>query len=208
VQALTDVSLEVQRGSFVLVLGPSGSGKSTLLTLLGGLDRPTDGEIRLREHDYSRLSENGLAKLRGEHIGFVFQSFNLIGNLNALENVILPLRIRGMPEKKARAAAGAQLKRVGLGGRLRHLPGELSGGEQQRAALARALVTSPDLLLADEPTGNLDSASSQAVKDLLRELNRGGQTMVVVSHDESFQQQATHVIRMKDGRIVSLGNAR
>ncbi len=202
IYAVHDVSLAIDRGEFVLVTGPSGSGKTTLLHLLAGLDRPMSGDVILDGTRYSRLSENGLAKLRREKIGFVFQFFNLIPHLTALENVVLPLRLAGMSPAQARERARSVLETVGLGHRINHLPGQLSGGEQQRVAVARALAPRPAVVLADEPTGNLDSNAGLALAGLFRKVNQEqGQTFVVVSHDPRLEEFADRVVVMGDGRI-------
>ena len=196
---LDGIEFTVRAGSAVAITGSSGSGKSTLLGLLAGLDVPSAGSVALAGHDLFELDEDARAKLRAEHVGFVFQSFQLLPNLTALENVMLPLELAGKP---ARAAAQAMLERVGLGHRLDHYPSELSGGEMQRAAIARSLAGRPSVLLADEPTGNLDSATGQGVLELLRDLNRErGLTMIMVTHDAHIAQQADRVVRLAEGRI-------
>jgi putative ABC transport system ATP-binding protein len=203
VRALDGVSLTVERGEFVAVVGPSGSGKSTLLNLVGGLDRPTSGDIVLDGRDVSRLGEAQWALLRRRQIGFVFQFFNLIGNLPVADNVELPGLLAGRPAAEVRAAARELLAELGLEGRGAVLPGELSGGEQQRVALARALVNRPALLLADEPTGNLDSRTAREVMEVLARINRDGQTIILVTHDQAVASQADRVLRMRDGRVAS-----
>ncbi len=203
IYAVKGVNLTVGRGEFAAVIGPSGCGKTTLLGLLGGLDRPDSGEIILAGQRYSRLRENGLALVRRRKIGFVFQFFNLISHLSALENVMLPMRFGGRPARAGQEKARELLEAVGLGRRVAHLPLQLSGGEQQRVAIARALANDPALVLADEPTGNLDTKTGREMVALFRQLNRGlGQTFVVVSHDPSIAAQADTVFRMKDGQIV------
>jgi putative ABC transport system ATP-binding protein len=198
---LDDVSFAVNAGEAVAIVGASGSGKSTLLSLLAGLDRPSSGEVRLAGVPLSTLDEDGRAKLRGERVGFVFQSFQLLPALTALENAMLPLELRG--ERKAEAQAKAVLERVGLGERLTHYPRQLSGGEQQRVALARAFVTKPEVLFADEPTGNLDAATGDAVIDLLFEMNaQSGTTLVLVTHDEHLAARCTRTLRLDHGRLV------
>ncbi|NLY53457.1 MAG: ABC transporter ATP-binding protein [Firmicutes bacterium] len=205
VQALNDVDLSIYAGEFLLILGPSGSGKSTLLSVIGGLDRPTAGEIMLEKQAIHRLSENQLAHLRRRKMGFMFQFFNLLSTLSALDNVALPLRMNGVSTHEARERAKQLLDLVGLSARLQHVPDELSGGEQQRVALARALATSPALLLADEPTGNLDSGNSSMVMELLERFNREQeQTIVVVSHDHAFRSIAHRVVHMRDGYIAEV----
>lgn len=199
---LRDVSLRVREGEFVAVLGPSGSGKSTLLGLLAGLDSPTAGSVTVAGTDLGRLTEDERARFRRDNVGFVFQSFQLIPSLTAQENVQVPLELRG--ESDAEAAAVALLSRVGLGDRLSHFPAQLSGGEQQRVALARAFVHSPRILFADEPTGNLDAATGQAIIELMAELNRERRaTLILVTHDLELARQARRTIRLLDGRIVS-----
>ena len=203
VHALDGVSLEIERGGMVAIMGPSGSGKSTLLHLLGALDTPTSGEISLGGERYDGLGDAELTRVRRDKIGFVFQFFNLLPALTAEENVLLPALIAGRRDNEARERARALLERVGLAKRGHHLPGELSGGEQQRVSIARALLTEPELVLADEPTGNLDSRSSGEVLDLLRELNSTeGQTLVLVSHDPAAAATAGRVIFLRDGKIA------
>ena len=203
VPALRDVSLDIDRGDFVAIMGASGSGKSTLLNLLGCLDRPTGGSYMLDGVEVSRMNSDELAKVRNSRIGFVFQSFNLLTRTSALENVELPL-FYGKPMRGAekRAKAMTLLGRLGLADRLHHHPSQLSGGQQQRVAIARALVNDPPLILADEPTGNLDSRSSTEIMDLFRELNRGGITIVMVTHEQDIAAAARRTIVMKDGAIL------
>ncbi|MCS7217016.1 MAG: ABC transporter ATP-binding protein [Candidatus Bipolaricaulota bacterium] len=204
VPALRGVDLAVRPGDFLALMGPSGSGKSTLLHLLGLLDRPTAGRVLWEGADVTRLNGARLAELRGRRIGFVFQMFNLVPNLTALENVELPLVFLGVPWRERRQRARAVLERLGLGDRLRHRPNQLSGGQQQRVALARALVTDPALLLADEPTGNLDSATGREILALLAELNRQGRTIVLATHDPEAAAVAQARLRLRDGRIVEV----
>lgn len=202
IYAVNDVNLDVDRGEFVVMMGPSGSGKSTLLSLLGGLDRPQSGDVILGGQRYSQLSENGLAKVRRNKVGFVFQFFNLIPHLTALENVVLPMRFGGMLRRDMDERAKSLLGTVGLGSRMNHKPLEMSGGEQQRVAIARALANNPDIVLADEPTGNLDRKTSNEIGLIFHNLNQEkGQTFVVVSHDPSLTQWAHRVVNMMDGRI-------
>jgi ABC-type lipoprotein export system ATPase subunit len=203
VVALQDVSLRVAEGAFVAVTGASGSGKSTLLNLLGGLDTPTAGMIEVRGKRISDLDKEQLALYRRHEVGMIFQSFNLIPSLSALENVALPMIFADVPKRERQARAAEMLDRVGLAPRLRHRPAELSGGEQQRVAIARALVNRPQVILADEPTGNLDSRTSREIVGLLAELNRGqGLTVVMVSHEEALTREfAAAVFRLHDGRI-------
>jgi putative ABC transport system ATP-binding protein len=204
VEALRGVSLEIAEGDHVALIGPSGSGKSTLMHLLGGLDRPTTGELRVGGRDIATLSAGELAKLRNETIGFVFQSFHLLPRTTALDNVALPLVYRGLRATERRRRAAAMLDRVGLAHRARHRPSQLSGGEQQRVAIARALVTEPVVLLADEPTGNLDTTTGQAVLGLLADLNaERGVALVIVTHDAEVAARARRQIAMRDGLIVS-----
>jgi putative ABC transport system ATP-binding protein len=199
---LDGVSFDLQGGRSLAIVGESGSGKSTLLGLLAGLDRPTRGDVVLAGERLSALDEDGLARLRGARLGFVFQSFQLLGTLTALDNVALPLELLGAGD--ARERARATLDRVGLSARLEHLPSQLSGGEQQRVAIARAFVTRPQLLFADEPTGNLDTKTGAAVIDLLFELNaEAGTTLVLVTHDERLAQRCSAKLRLSGGKVVS-----
>jgi putative ABC transport system ATP-binding protein len=205
IHAVKNASLSVARGEFAAVVGPSGCGKSTLLSLLGGLDRPDSGEVTLDGRRYSRLRENGLALLRRGKIGFVFQFFNLIGHLSALENVMLPMRFTGQAVRVSRQKAQDLLETVGLSERASHLPLQMSGGEQQRVAIARALANDPVLVLADEPTGNLDTKTGEEMIQLFVSLNRErGQTFVVVSHDPKIAAEADTVFHMRDGEIVNI----
>ena len=202
VEILHGIDLHVAAGEFVAIMGPSGSGKSTLLGLIAGLDRPTRGSVKLAGQEIVGLGEDALARLRGRTLGFVFQSFQLIPTLTAEENVAVPLELLG--RRDARARAKALLATVGLGDRGHHLPGQLSGGEQQRVALARAFVAEPPILLADEPTGNLDSATGERVLALLADLRaRAGTTMVLVTHDPGLAARADRVVTLRDGRIDS-----
>jgi putative ABC transport system ATP-binding protein len=201
VRALDGVSLGFERATFTAVMGPSGSGKSTLLQLAAGLDRPTSGEVRLGDLDLSELGERGLARLRRERVGFVFQSFNLLGSLTAAQNVSLPSRLAG--RRLGRGEIAEALGRVGLADRARHRPAELSGGQQQRVAIARALVGEPDVVFADEPTGALDTRSGREVLALLRStVDDGGRTLVMVTHDPSAAAWADRVVFMADGRLA------
>lgn len=203
VRALDGVDLDVARGEFVALVGASGSGKSTLLSVLGCLDPLASGRYRLDGEDVSRLSPSDLADVRNRKIGFVFQSFHLLDSMRADENVALPLRYAGVPKAERTARAREVLARVGLHDRVDHRPSELSGGQRQRVAIARALVTSPALLLADEPTGNLDRASGEAVLALIDELHQEGRTIVLVTHDEAVAARADRRVRIADGRIVA-----
>jgi putative ABC transport system ATP-binding protein len=203
VTALDKVSIRVDGGEMVAIMGPSGSGKSTLLHLLGALDTPSSGEILIGGDRYDGLGDGELTRLRRDKIGFVFQFFNLLPSLSAEENVLLPALIAGHRDEATRRRAFALLERVGLGARAHHLPGEMSGGEQQRVSIARALLTEPEIVLADEPTGNLDSRSSQGVLDLLSELHRSdGQSVVIVTHDPAAAAIAGRVILLRDGRVA------
>lgn len=204
VVALRELSLRVSRGETVAIVGPSGSGKSTLLNLIGGLDRPSRGEILLEGRSLAGLDDDGLARLRREKIGFVFQFFHLLPTLTCVENVALPLHLRGWPRRQAEARARELLGLVGLGARLDHLPDELSGGERQRTAIARALAASPPILLADEPTGNLDSRTGEEILTLLGELHaRLGTTMLIVTHDAQVARSCARIVALRDGEIVS-----
>lgn len=203
VTALKDAELSVGRGEYVAIVGPSGSGKSTLLNLLGLLDRPTEGTYHLEGVDTSQLQEGQRAGLRSRRIGFVFQSFHLLAHRTVLENVLLATVYNGMPRAERVPAAEAALRRVGLGHRMDFRPTTLSGGERQRVAIARALVTRPGLLLADEPTGNLDSATGEAVLELFDELRADGLTLIVVTHDDYVSSHADRVVRLRDGRVAA-----
>jgi putative ABC transport system ATP-binding protein len=200
---LQDIHFAIQAGESVAIVGASGSGKSTLLGLMAGLDQATSGSIDLMAQDLGQLDEDGRAKLRGQFVGFVFQSFQLVPHLNALENVMLPLEIRGVPLTQARELAADCLARVGLSQRLMHYPKTLSGGEQQRVALARAFVSKPALLFADEPTGSLDEASGSKVIELLFELNReNGSTLILVTHDPQLAQRCSRQLILQGGRLL------
>jgi putative ABC transport system ATP-binding protein len=203
VRALRGVTLTIDEGEFVAIMGASGSGKSTLMNLVGCLDRPTSGSYRLAGEEVSRLDRDALAAMRNRTLGFVFQSFNLLSRTSALENVELPLVYAGAQTRERHARARAALERVGLGDRLDHHPNQLSGGQQQRVAIARALVTHPRLLLADEPTGNLDSRTSVEVMALLQELGRAGITIVLVTHEADVAEYASRLIVLRDGLVKS-----
>jgi len=203
VEALRGVSLSIEQGEYVALMGPSGSGKSTLMHILGCLDVPTSGEYRLAGEDVGAMDEIDLAEVRNRRIGFVFQQFNLLPSLTAQRNVELPLSYAGVSRERRRRRAREALERVGLGDRVEHRPGELSGGQQQRVAVARALVTDPALLLADEPTGNLDSTASDDVLRLFDELHQQGRTVVLITHEAEIAEHAARVIRIRDGAIAS-----
>jgi putative ABC transport system ATP-binding protein len=201
-EALRGIDMQIQEGEYVAVIGPSGSGKSTLMNLLGCLDTPTEGVYLLGGEDVSRMSEAQLAEVRNRRIGFVFQQFHLLSSLPAWRNVELPLVYAGVPRAERRDRAVAALERVGLGDRVENRPGELSGGQQQRVAVARALVTEPDMILADEPTGNLDSASTEAVLRLLDELHDSGRTIVLITHEHEVAARADRNLVIRDGLIT------
>lgn len=203
VQALVDVDMAIQPRSFCLVMGPSGSGKSTLLHLIGGLDRPTGGRLHVDGQALESLDEIALARYRRNRVGFVFQSFNLIANMTALENVAFPMRFNRVPARRRRDRALEMLHRVALTDRAYHKPTEMSGGEQQRVAIARALVNDPTLILADEPTGNLDTASGDSVMEILAGLHQAGATVVVVTHDPRMTRYASHLVQILDGRVTA-----
>jgi putative ABC transport system ATP-binding protein len=203
VEALRGVSFGIEPGDYISIMGPSGCGKSTLLNLLGCLDRPTSGRYLLGTEDVSQMSDDALSSVRGARLGFVFQSYNLIQQLSVVENIEIPLYYQGRPEEECRATARALASRVGLESRIEHKPFELSGGQQQRVAIARALVNDPLVILADEPTGNLDSASGQEILRLFDELNLQGKTLILVTHDHSVAEHAHRAIRLRDGLIES-----
>ena len=200
--ALSGVDLEIRDGEYVAISGPSGCGKSTLLSILGLLDTPTDGVYRLNGESVENLKARQRARIRNRQIGFIFQAFNLIGDLTVFENVDLPLTYRGMPASERKKRVEEALERVGMAHRMKHYPSQLSGGQQQRVAVARALGGEPSVLLADEPTGNLDSKNGEAVMELLRDVHDGGATICMVTHDPRFEAYAERVVRLFDGRIV------
>lgn len=203
VRALDGIDLDIEAGTFTVVMGPSGSGKSTLLYLLGGLDRATSGEISIEGARLDQMDENALALFRRRFMGFIFQSFNLVPSMSALENVAFPMQFAGVASRQRKETADRLLNQVGLGNRADHRPSELSGGQQQRVAIARALVNDPRLILADEPTGNLDTSSGSAIMHVLSDLHQSGRTVLVVSHDPRMARFATHQIFLLDGRVVS-----
>ena len=203
VPALLDINLDVAKGEFLAIIGPSGSGKSTMMNILGCLDRPTEGRYVLDGQPVDELTDDGLAFLRSRSIGFVFQSYNLLPRTSALENVAAPLMYQGVPRKERLARAQQALERLGLGDRLGHVPSELSGGQQQRVGIARALVTEPALLLADEPTGNLDSHSGAEVIELFHALHASGRTIILITHDPDVAAVADRQVHIRDGRIAA-----
>ena len=202
VNALDGVSITIDEGEFVAIIGQSGSGKSTLMNLLGLLDTPTHGEYYINGKLVDDLTDDQMSAIRNEEIGFIFQGFNLISSLTALENVELPLVYRGMPKQERREISQDALERVGLGERMNHLPAEMSGGQQQRVAVARAIAAKPPVILADEPTGNLDTKSTKEVMAILHELKDEGRTVIVITHDNEIAEEAERVIRIRDGKVV------
>lgn len=202
VEALRGINITVKKGEFVAIQGPSGSGKSTAMNMVGCLDVPTKGKIYLDGHDISKLGESQLAQIRGKKIGFIFQKFNLINTLSAQENVMLPLTFLDVSEEKRMQISEKLLKSVDLGDRMDHKPNELSGGQQQRVAIARALAVDPEIILADEPTGNLDSKSGANVMQFLRDLHKRGKTIVMVTHDDNLAQYAERIEVLKDGEVI------
>ena len=202
VQAIKDISLEINKGDFIALIGPSGSGKSTAMNLVGCLDTATKGEIYLDQHNIQYLSESDLAQIRGKKIGFIFQTFNLISSLTALENTALPMMFQNVPRNERLEKAENLLKMVGLESRMHHLPGQLSGGQRQRVAIARALVNDPEIILADEPTGNLDTKTGDEIMKILKDLNKQGKTVILVTHNPDLTKLANRIIKLKDGTIV------
>ncbi|MFS1418992.1 ABC transporter ATP-binding protein [Vibrio splendidus] len=203
IRALDGVDLSIEKGEFLSILGPSGSGKSTLMNMLGCLDKPTEGEYQLDGKNVAALSANDLAGIRNQKIGFVFQSFNLLEYASALDNVALPLVYSGIKAKERRKRAAALLEQVGLGDRLDHKPNQLSGGQKQRVAIARALVNDPQIILADEPTGALDSKSGAEIEALFNQLHAEGRTLIIVTHDNSLAERAKRIVTIKDGKVLS-----
>ena len=203
VRALRAISININKNEYVAIMGPSGSGKSTLMNIVGCLDTPTNGQYILNQTDVSKLSENELAEIRNKEIGFVFQTFNLLPRYSSLENVMLPLIYSGIPKQKRIQRAKEVMEDVGLGDRITHKPNELSGGEKQRVALARALVNNPSIILADEPTGNLDSKTSIEIMKLFEEIHKKGNTIILVTHEEDISKNAHRIIRLIDGKVES-----
>lgn len=201
VYALNGVNLNIERGEYTALMGPSGSGKSTLMNIIGCLDSPTEGTFFLNNKEVSKMSDSALSEVRNTEIGFVFQTFNLLNRLNAIENVSLPLVYAGIPKKEREERAKEVLDKVGLGDRMSHKPNELSGGQRQRVAVARALINKPSILLADEPTGNLDTQTSHEIMALFEEIHSAGNTIVLVTHEEDIAQHAKRIIRLRDGVV-------
>lgn len=208
VHALREMTLDIKKGEFVSVVGASGSGKSTAMNMIGALDIPTHGQIYLYGQNIAHLSESDLAQIRGRRIGFVFQKFNLINTLSALENVMLPMMFQNVKREDAKKRAEELLTKVGIGDRMTHKPNELSGGQQQRVSIARALANDPDIVLADEPTGNLDSVSGKAVIKVLRDLHKEGKTLILVTHERDLARTAGRMCTLKDGAIVKIRKLR
>jgi putative ABC transport system ATP-binding protein len=198
---LKEINLEINKGDFIAITGPSGSGKSTMVNIVGALDKPSHGKLFLKEKDVNKMNESSLAFLRGKTIGFIFQQFNLIPTLSALENVMLPMEMIESPEKESKKRAEELLKMLGLENRMDHKPNELSGGQQQRVAIARALANDPEIILADEPTGNLDSITGRFIMDFLGEMNKKGKTIILITHDLNLVHYAKKIVYIKDGKI-------
>jgi putative ABC transport system ATP-binding protein len=205
IPAINGISLSINKGDFVAIMGPSGSGKSTAMHLVGCLDTPTKGEIYLGENSISHLTESDLAQIRGKKIGFIFQTFNLLPSLTALQNVALPMTFQGISRSEKLAKARQLLELVGLKNRMNHLPGELSGGERQRVAIARSLINDPEIILADEPTGNLDTKTGDEIMKILKDLNKNGKTIILVTHNLDLTKLANKTIHLKDGKIYKGG---
>jgi len=201
-EVLKDINLEVKKGEFIAIMGPSGSGKSTLMNIMGCLDTPTSGKVIFENRDVSKLSETELAQIRNQKVGFVFQTFNLIPRTTALANIELPLIYKGIPDKERKALAKKVLEQFGLTQRMFHFPNQLSGGEQQRVAIARALITQPLIILADEPTGNLDSKTGEEIIKIFQDLNKAGNTVILVTHEKDIAEHAKKIIKIHDGEIV------
>lgn len=205
VNALREVDLQINKGEYVALMGPSGSGKSTLMNILGCLDTPSKGKYKLNGTDVSNMSDNDLAEIRNKEIGFIFQTFNLLARNSSLDNVALPLVYAGYPKKERIERAELALKSVGLGDRMDHKPNELSGGQRQRVAIARALVNNPSIILADEPTGNLDSKTSYEIMELIEKIHEAGNTVIIVTHEEDIAKRAKRIVRLRDGLIENDG---
>lgn len=205
IKALDNINFEINKGEFVSIIGPSGSGKSTLMNILGLLDVPDSGEYLLDKENVSKMSDKKLAGVRNRKIGFIFQSFNLLSKLNAIENVQVPLMYSGTAGKKSKDLAYEYLEKVGLKGREKHIPNQLSGGQQQRVAIARALVNNPEIILADEPTGALDSKTGTEIMQMLKEMNDNGQTIILITHDINIAKMAKRMVRISDGRLYEEG---
>jgi putative ABC transport system ATP-binding protein len=202
VEAVKDINLEIKKGDFLVIIGPSGSGKSTMMNMIGSLDIPTSGKIFLDNEDIARMDESELAVLRGKKIGFVFQTFNLLPTLSALDNVALANMFQGNDRETSRKLAKIILEKVGLGLRIKHKPSELSGGEKQRVAIARALINNPEVILADEPTGNLDTKTGNEIINMLKQLNKEGKTVIIITHNDKIAKEAKKVIKIRDGGII------
>jgi len=204
IKAVDGIDIEIKKGDFIIIAGPSGSGKSTIMNLVGALDLPSQGNIFLDEQDIAHLGESDLAQIRGRKVGFVFQTFNLIPTLTAIENIALPMIFQGIPKKERMERAEEILKNVKLDHRREHFPNELSGGERQRVAIGRALANNPEVILADEPTGNLDSKTGLEIINIFKELNKKGRTIILVTHDQNLEKYAQKVLKIKDGKIEQI----